>query len=81
MKKELELLVAELKKLDLDGETAEDILEQLGLREQVLKQVLDSEKYITAHKVWNDFYNNETLIYGADDFGRYYTDKFLNDGE
>lgn len=75
MKTQIELLVAELKKLDLDGETAEDILEQLGLREQVFKQVLDSEKYITAEKVWNDIFNNDALIYN--NFSDYYTDKFI----
>ena len=75
MKTEIELLVAELKKLDLDGETAEDILEQLGLREQVFKQVLDSEKYIIAEKVWNDIFNNDALIYN--NFSDYYTDKFI----
>ena len=67
-----------LNEIDIDGETMEYILEQVGLREQVVHQILESEKYITARKVWDDFCNNETLIYGSEDFSKYYTDKFLS---
>jgi hypothetical protein len=67
-----------LNEVDIDAETMEDILHEVGLREQVLHQVLESEKYITAKKVWDDFCNNETLIYDSGDFSRYYTDKFLS---
>ena len=65
-----------LKEVDIDGETMEDILDKVGLREQVVSQVIESEKYISAEKTWNDIFNNEALIY--DDFGRYYTDKHLS---
>ena len=64
------------KEVDIDGETMEDILDKVGLREQVVSQVIESEKYISAEKTWNDIFNNEALIY--DDFGRYYTDKHLS---
>lgn len=79
MENKLKKIVNQLKEFNIDGETAEDILEELGLREQVLHQILDSEKYIVAEKVWNDFYNNETLIYKKEDFFNYYSDKFIND--
>ena len=75
MENKIDNLLNELKQLDLDGETAEDILEQLGLREQVLKQILDSEKYLIAKKVWDDIFNNETLIYNS--FENYYFNKFI----
>ncbi len=65
-----------LKEIDINGETMEDILEQVGLREQVLHQILDSEKYISAEKTWNDIFNNETLIYN--NFIDYYTDKHVS---
>jgi len=64
-----------LNEIDIDGETMEDILDAVGLREQVVHQILDSEKYIAAEKTWNDFCNNETLIY--DKFDRYYADKHI----
>jgi len=64
-----------MKELDLNGETVEDILEQVGLREQVLHQILDSEKYISAQKTWNDIFNNETLTYN--NFNDYYHGEHL----
>lgn len=79
MENKLKEIINQLKEFNIDGETAEDILEELGLRERVLHQILDSEKYIVAEKVWNDFYNNETLIYNREDFSKYYNDKFIND--
>lgn len=71
-------VISLLKEIDIDGETMEDILELVGLREQVVHQILGSEKYIAAQKVWKDFNNNETLIYGSEDFDRYYNDKHLS---
>ena len=65
-----------MKEVDIDGETMEDILEEVGLRERVLHQILDSEKYISAEKTWNDIFNNESLIY--DNFIDYYNDKHMS---
>lgn len=70
-------VISLLKEIDIDGETMEDILELVGLREQVVHQILGSERYIAAQKVWEDFNNNETLSYDSDDFDRYYNDKHL----
>jgi hypothetical protein len=68
-------IISLLKEIDIDGETMENILEEVGLREQVLHQILESEKYISANKTWDDIFNNETLIYN--DFSSYYNDKHL----
>ena len=65
-----------LNEIDVDGETMEDILEKVGLREQVLSQILESEKYVAVKKLWDDVQNNDTLW--APDFDSYYTHTFLN---
>ena len=76
MKKEkINQIISLLKEIDIDGETMEDILEQVGLREQIVHQVLESEKYVSAEKTWNDILNNDTLIY--DNFSSYYNAKHL----
>ena len=69
-------IVDSLNQLDLDAETMEDILEQVGMREQVVNQVLDSEKYIVAKKVWDDIFNNDTLTFSS--FEEYYNNTFIN---
>ena len=74
--KKIKEIINLMKEVDIDGETMEDILEQVGLREQVLHQILDSEKYISAEKTWNDIFNNDALIY--DNFIDYYTDKHIS---
>jgi len=72
----IEQIVNLLKESDIDKETMEDILEQVGLREHVIGQILDSEKYIIAKKTWDDIFGNETLTYN--NFEDYYTDKYLS---
>ena len=45
-KKEIIEIINLLKEIDIDGETMEDILDQVGLREQVVHQIIEREKYI-----------------------------------
>jgi hypothetical protein len=65
-----------LKEVDIDGETMEDILNQVGLREQVVHQIIESEKYIAVKKLWDDVENNDTLW--CPNFDAYYTHTFLS---
>lgn len=73
--KKLNQIISLLKDMDIDGETMEDILEKVGMREQVVRQILESEKYIAVKKLWDDFSNNDTLW--CSDFDAYYTHTFL----
>ena len=75
-KEKIKEIVVLLNEEHIDVETMEDILEEVGLREQVLHQILDSEKYVSAEKTWNDIFNNETLIYY--NFNGYYNDKHIS---
>ena len=65
-----------LKDVNIDGETMEDILNQVGLREQVVHQIIESEKYIAVKKLWDDVENNDTLW--CPSFDAYYTHAFLS---
>jgi hypothetical protein len=85
-------IITLLNDIDIDGETMEYILNKVGMSDQVLKQLLmktsdlnlknlleEKSSFIkleVAKKVWDDFCNNETLIYGIDDFQKYFKDKF-----
>jgi len=73
MEQRLKDLVNQLKEIDIDGETAEDILEELGLREQVLYQILDSEKYVSAKMVFDDIVKDKEIL--NKQFDNYYFDK------
>lgn len=73
MEQRLKDLVNQLKEIDIDGETAEDILEELGLREQVLYQILDSEKYVSAKMVFDDIVKDKEIL--KKQFDNYYFDK------
>ena len=73
MEQILKDLVNQLKEIDIDGETAEDILEELGLREQVLHQILDSEKYVSAKMVFDDIVKDKEIL--NKQFDNYYFDK------
>jgi hypothetical protein len=75
-KKEIIEIINLLKEIDIDGETMEDILDQVGLREQVVHQIIESEKYIATKKLWDDIQNNETLL--SKSFDAYYTQTFLS---
>lgn len=65
-----------LTEIDIDGETMEDILNQVGLREQVIYQIIENEKYIAVKKLWDDIQNNNTLW--CANFDAYYTHTFLS---
>ena len=69
-------IIKMLKEVDIDGETMEDILNQVGLREQVVNQIIESEKYIAVKKLWDDVQNNDTLW--CTNFDVYYTHTFLS---
>lgn len=73
MEQRLKDLVNQLKEINIDGETAEDILEELGLREQVLHQILDSEKYVSAKMVFDDIVKDKEIL--NKQFDNYYFDK------
>ena len=85
-------IITLLNDIDIDGETMEYILNKVGMSDQILKQLLmktsdlnlknlleEKSSFIkleVAKKVWDDFCNNETLIYSIDDFQKYFKDKF-----
>jgi hypothetical protein len=71
----LNQVIAILNEIDIDGETMEDVLEQVGLREQVVHQILESEKYNAVKKLWDDIQNNNTLW--CNSFDDYYAHTFL----
>jgi len=64
-----------LNDIDIDSETMEDILEEVGMRERVIHQILESEKYLAVKKLWDDVENNDTLW--CSDFDSYYNYTFL----
>ena len=64
-----------LNDIDIDSETMEDILEEVGMRERVIHQILESEKYLAVKKLWEDVKNNDTLW--CSDFDSYYNYTFL----
>lgn len=71
----IKLVIKLLNSIDIDGETMEDILEAVGLREQVVHQILDSERYSAVKKLWDDIENNDTLW--CPDFDTYYNHTFM----
>jgi hypothetical protein len=73
--KTIKQIIDLINSIDIDAETMEDILEEVGLREQICKQVIDSEKYISVKKLWDDVQNNDTLWCSS--FDEYYTHNFL----
>jgi hypothetical protein len=64
-----------LKKLDLDGDTAEVMLHEVGNLNELFDFLIGQERYLTARKVWDDIYNNDTLTY--DNFDDYFNEEFL----
>jgi len=64
-----------LKKLNLDGDTTEAMLHEVGNLNELFDFLIGQERYLTARKVWDDIYNNDTLTY--DNFDDYFNDEFL----
>jgi len=64
-----------LNDIDIDSEKMEDILEEVGMRERVIHQILESEKYLAVKKLWDDIENNNTLW--CQNFDDYYNYTFL----
>lgn len=68
-----------LNDIDIDSDTMEDILEKVGMRERVIHQILESEKYLAVKKLWDDVENNDTLW--CPNFDAYYTYTFLEENK
>lgn len=74
--KEITEIINLLKAIDIDGETMEHILDQVGLREQVVGQIINVEICIATKKLWDDVQNNDTLW--ARSFSEYYVKTFCD---
>ena len=66
-----------LKGLEIDADTSEILLNELGTINEIFDFLIGQERYLTAQKVWEDFSQNETLIYN--NFNDYFNDKFMKD--
>ena len=64
-----------LKKLDLDADSAEVMLHEVGNLDQLFDFLIGQERFLTARKVWDDIHNNDTLTY--DNFDDYFNEEFL----
>jgi len=74
-KEKIKQIIDLLNDIDIDSETMEDILEEVGMRERVIHQILESEKYLAVKKLWDDVENNDTLW--CPNFDAYYDYAFL----
>ena len=61
-----------LKSIDIDGETAEVLLHELGLGDEVYGRIIVDDRYVTAKKVWDDLHGK------YDNFLDYYHAEILN---
>lgn len=66
-----------LKKLELDGDTSEILLNELGTIDLMFDFLIGQERYLTASKVWEDIFNNDTLTY--ENFDDYFNNKFMSE--
>lgn len=66
-----------LKKLELDGDTSEILLNELGTIDLMFDFLIGQERYLTASKVWEDIFNNDTLTY--EKFDDYFNNKFMSE--
>jgi len=69
--------IENIKKLELDGDTAEVMLYEAGVIDEVFSFLIGQERYLTAQKVWEDIYNNDTLTF--DNFDDYFNEQFLTE--
>jgi hypothetical protein len=72
-----EEIVEKLKYLDLDGDTTEVLLNEVGTIDLMFDFLIGQERYLTARKVWDDIFDNQTLIYN--NFDDYFNDEFLKE--
>ena len=70
METQIDQVINTLKDINVDGETMQYILEQVGMQEQMLRQLVGTSDKLnlknafedTARKVYEDILNNDTLI-------------------
>lgn len=72
-----EQAISILKGLDLDSDTSEILLHEIGTSDIVFDFLIGQERYLTAQKVWDDMSNNDTLIYN--NFHDYFNEEFMKD--
>jgi hypothetical protein len=70
-----EEVINKLKELDLDADTTEVMLYEVGSIDYLFDFLIGQERYLTAQKVWDDIYNNDTLTF--DNFDDYFGEEFL----
>jgi len=72
-----EEIVEKLKYLNLDGDTTEVLLNEVGTIDLMFDFLIGQERYLTASKVWDDVFNNETLTYN--NFDDYFNEEFMKE--
>lgn len=69
--------IENIKKLELDGDTAEVMLYEAGVVDEVFSFLIGQERYLTAEKVWSDIYKKNDLTH--DNFDDYFNEQFLTE--
>jgi hypothetical protein len=69
--------IENIKKLELDGDTAEVMLYEAGVVDEVFSFLIGQERYLTAEKVWSDIYKKDDLAH--DNFDDYFNEQFLTE--
>ena len=69
--------IENIKKLELDGDTAEVMLYEAGVVDEVFSFLIGQERYLTAEKVWSDIYKKDDLA--QDNFDDYFNEQFLTE--
>lgn len=70
-----EQAIKTLKELNLDVEATEVMLHELGTGDLIYGNLVGEQIFITANKVWEDIFNNDTLTYN--NFDDYFNNEFL----
>jgi predicted AlkP superfamily pyrophosphatase or phosphodiesterase len=69
--------IENIKKLELDGDTAEVMLHEAGIIDEVFSFLIGQERYLTVEKVWSDIYKKDDLAH--DNFDDYFNEQFLTE--
>lgn len=69
--------IENIKKLELNGDTAEVMLYEAGVVDEVFSFLIGQERYLTAEKVWSDIYKKDDLAH--DNFDDYFNEQFLTE--
>lgn len=70
-------IIEKLKMLNLDGDTTEVLLNEVGIIDTMFDFLIGQERYLTARKVWDDIFDNQTLIHN--NFDDYFNEEFMKD--